>query len=339
LFGELLKKIIGILIVIFFIFGCTEQQSDLTIYTYDSMVSEYGLGPLVIPKFEEQCDCKVKIVSKGDAGQLLATLILEKDNPKADLVIGIDNSLYSKAVKVGILEKFVPENIYLVPENLRLDNQGYLIPYDYGFIAFIYDSKKIDIKMDSFESLLDPSLAKKIAIQHPKTSTPGLALLLWTISVYGDPGYKEYWKKLKPNILTVTDGWDESAGLFSAGEVPIYLSYASSPPYYVEFEEIDHFLAANFKEGHYVQIEGMGIIKGTKNRLLAEQFIEFSLEKSFQDEIPLTQFMFPINQSVELPGSFEYAIKPEKTLELDRTQIEEKSEEWILEWEKIMLSG
>jgi len=334
-----MKKIIGILILTFFVFGCTQQSSDLTIYTYDSMVSEYGLGPLVIPKFEEKCNCQVRIVSKGDAGQLLTTLILEQQNPKADIVIGIDNSLYSKAIREGILEKFVPENIYLVPENLRLDNQGYLIPYDYGFIAFMYDSEKIDIEIDSFESLLDPSLRKKIAIQHPKTSTPGLALLLWTISIYGDPGYKEYWKKLKPNILTVTDGWDESAGLFSAGEVPIYLSYASSPPYYVEFEEIDHYLAANFKEGHYVQIEGMGIIKGTKNRLLAEQFIEFSLENSFQKEIPLTQFMFPVNQSVELPESFDYALKPEIVLELDRKLVDEKSEDWILEWEKIMLSG
>lgn len=279
------------------------------------------------------------MVSKGDAGQVLAALVLEKNNPKADVVIGIDKSLYSKAVKEGILEQFVPKNIGIVPNQLRLDSEGYLTPYDYGYIAFVFDASKVEKKPDSFEAMLDPSFRKKIAIQHPKTSSPGLALLLWTISVYGDPGYKEFWKKFRPNVLTVTDGWDESAGLFSAGEVPIYLSYATSPPYYFEFEKIDHYIAAEFKEGHYIQVEGMGIARGAKNRKLAEQFIEFSLEKSFQQEIPFTQFMFPVNQEVELPKAFSHALKPAKSIELDRKLVEEKQEEWILEWEKIMLSG
>jgi len=337
-----MKKILFLIVLSLFVFGCAQQKSAipvLTIYTYDSMVSEFGLGPKVIPLFEEECNCKVNMISKGDAGLLLTTLILESKNPKADLAIGIDNSLYSKAVDAEIFEKFIPQNIDIVPQNLRLDNEGYLTPYDYSFIAFVFDSEKIDLELNSFNSLLDSSLEKKIAIQHPRTSSPGLALLLWSIEVYGDPGYKDFWEKFKPNVLTVTDGWDASAGLFSAGEVPIYLSYATSPPYYVEFEEIDHFKAANFNEGHYIQIEGMGIVKGAKNRKLAEQFIEFSLENKFQSEIPFTQFMFPINQEIILPVAFYHAIKPIKKLELNRTLVAEKQEEWILEWEKIMSSG
>ncbi len=302
------------------------------------MISEYGLGVKAVPKFEKQCGCTVNMISKGDAGQVLTALILEKNSPKADLVIGLDNSFYSKAVNAGVLEKFVPKNISLMPQNLRLDKEGYLTPFDYGFIAFVYDKEKIGFPLESFEDMLNTALGKKIAIEHPSTSSPGLALLLWTIKVYGDPGYKDFWKKFKPNVLKVTDGWDEAAGLFAAGEVPIYLSYAASPAYYAEFEGKENFVGANFKEGHYIQIEGIGIVKGAKNRALAEQFIEFSLTEEFQKEIPLTQFMFPVNQSIELPDSFDFAVKPAKTLELDRTLVEEKQEEWISEWEKIMSS-
>ncbi|MDO8634323.1 MAG: thiamine ABC transporter substrate binding subunit [archaeon] len=312
-----------------------EEKPVLRVYTYDSMVSEYGLGPKIVPKFEEECNCRVDMVSAGDAGQVLARLVLEKDNPKADVMIGLDNSLKPKAIEAGVLEKFTPPNIEIVPQELIFDAEGYITPFDFGFIAFVYDKNKISLAPKSFEDLLDERFREKIVIQNPRTSSPGLALLLWTIAVYGEDGYLGYWEKLEPNILTVTAGWDESAGMFAAGETPMYLSYATSPPYYVQFEEKDNFVAAHFTEGHYMQIEGIAIVKGTQKRKLAEEFIEFSLTEEFQEEIPLTQFMFPVNKSAELPASFEFALKPDKKLVLDGKLVSEKQEEWIFEWEKI----
>ena len=316
------KKIFAFfLLAVVLLAGCTstsnnntpagaEEKPVLRVYTYDSMVSEYGLGPKIVPKFEKDCNCKVDMVSAGDAGAVLARLVLEKGNPKADLVIGLDNSLKSKAIDSGVLEKFTPTNIEIVPQELRFDTEGYITPFDFGFVAFIYDNNKIAPAPQSFEDLLDERFQEKIVIQNPRTSSPGLALLLWTIAAYGEEGYLDYWEKLEPNILTVTAGWDESAGMFSAGETPMYLSYATSPPYYVEFEGKENFVAAHFKEGHYMQIEGIAIVKGTQKRHLAEEFIEFALTEKFQEEIPLTQFMFPINVDAKLPASFEFALKP-----------------------------
>lgn len=315
--------------------GGAEEKPVLRVYTYDSMVSEYGLGPKIVPKFEEECGCKVDMVSAGDAGQVLSRLMLEKDNPKADVVIGIDNNLKSKAIEAGVLEKFTPENIETVPRELRFDEESYITPFDFGFLSFIYDKNKIDPAPQGFEDLLDERFRDKIVIQNPRTSSPGLALLLWTVAVYGEEGYIDYWGKLEPNILAVTSGWDESAGMFAAGETPVYLSYATSPPYYAEFEGKDNFLAAHFPEGHYMQVEGIAIVKGAQERKLAEQFIEFALTKEFQEEIPLTQFMFPVNPDTELPASFEFALRPEKKLELDGKLVAEKQGEWISEWEKI----
>jgi len=327
-------------LLLVFLFGCAEEKKhDLVVYTYDSFASEYGLGPKIVPEFEKECNCKVRLSSKGDAGQMLNALILERDNPKADVVVGIDNSMASVAIKSEVIEKFVPENISIVPKELIFDREGYLTPFDYGYFAFIYDSNKIDFSLNGFDSLLDPRLEKKIVIQNPRTSSPGLGLLLWSVAVYGDPGYKDFWKKFKKNILTVTESWDQSAGLFSAGEAPIYLSYATSPPYYVQFENKRNYVAADFNEGHYLQVEGIGVVKGSKNRLLAEKFVEFSLRESFQKEIPLSQFMFPVNKSVALPESFEYALKPKRQLSLDPLLVAEKQEEWISEWEKIMRAG
>ena len=340
--------VFALLAIALLVSGCAQQQGTsannsgvpvLTIYTYDSMVSEYGLGPKVIPKFEAQCGCKVNMVAKGDAGQVLSALMLEKENPRADVAIGIDNSMLSAALNADVLAPFTPGNISLVPENLRFDKSGHLTAYDYGYFAFVYDSDALGFDLNGFNSMLDSRLRKKVLIQNPRTSSPGLGLLLWTVAVYGDPGYKEFWREFAPNVLTVTAGWDESAGLFSAGEAPVYLSYATSPPYYVLYENRTDYIAGNFAEGHYVQVEGMGIVNGAKNRALAEEFIAFSLTEPFQEEIPLNQYMFPINHSVELPDAYKYALKPSVQLELDPALVEQKQEEWISEWEKIMSSS
>lgn len=92
----------------------------------------------------------------------------------------------------------------------------------------------------------DPS--QKIAIQDPRTSTPGLGLLLWVKSVYGDKA-PEAWAKLRKRILTVTPGWSESYGLFTKGEVPMVLSYTTSPAYHMVSEKTDRYQAAGFPRG------------------------------------------------------------------------------------------
>ena len=58
----------------------------------------------------------------------------------------------------------------------------------------------------------------------------------------------------------------------------------------------------------------MVILKGAKHRSLAEKFIDFILTKDFQGEIPLTNWMFPVDPKVVLPKSFDYAPRPEKIL-------------------------
>ncbi len=336
-----MKKILFLAAIAVFLIGCTSappangEKPILRVYTYDSLAADYGLGPIVVPKFEAECGCTVELIAAGDAGQVLSRLVLEKNNPKADLVIGIDNTFKEKAIEAGVLEKFTPENISVVPQELRFDKEGYLTPYDYGFMAFVYDKTKIRPAPQSFEDLLDERFRDRIVIENPRTSSPGLALLLWTVAVYGENGFLEYWAKLKPNILTVTAGWDGAAGLFGAGEAPVYLSYATSPPYYVQFEENENFLAAEFKEGHFLQVEGMAIVKGTQKQELAGQFIEFALTEKFQAEIPLTQFMFPVNENVQMPESFDFALRPAKTVSLDEKLVDEKQEEWISQWETV----
>ena len=76
-------------------------------------------------------------------------------------------------------------------------------------------------------------------------------------------------------------------------------------------------MIVEFPEGHPIQIEGAGIVKGAKNRLAAETFMDFMLGPDFQNAIPLTNWMYPVISTTELPDSYSYAPKPARTLLVD----------------------
>jgi hypothetical protein len=82
-----------------------------------------------------------------------------------------------------------------------------------------------------------------VIYEDPRTSTPGLGLLLWMQKVYGDKA-PEAWQKLAAKTVTVTKGWSEAYGLFLKGESDLVLSYTTSPAYHIIEEKKDNYAAA-----------------------------------------------------------------------------------------------
>ncbi len=290
--------------------GCGKPMADkLVVYCYDSFASDWGLGPAVIPAFEKATGIKVELVAAGDAGQALARVIDERARPLADVLIGVDNHILPKALEAKVFESYRPSGWEMVPEGFVLDEAWRITPFDWGSFAIIWDKAKLENPPRSLEELTRPEYARKLIIMDPRTSTPGYGFLAWTKAVYGD-GMAEYWKRLKPSILTMSPGWDTGYGLFTAGEAPLVVSYTTSPAYHAEYEEPGRYEALIFPEGHPVQIEGAAIVRGSKRRAAARAFLDFMLSEAFQKEVPLTNFMYPILEDTTLPASFEYAPRP-----------------------------
>ena len=64
------------------------------------------------------------------------------------------------------------------------------------------------------------------------------------------------------------------------------------------------------------------------------------LSPDFQASIPLTWFVFPANETVELPEEFvEYTVVPASPITLDPTLVEENRERWIEEWSELVLGS
>ncbi len=64
--------------------------------------------------------------------------------------------------------------------------------------------------------------------------------------------------------VTVTKGWAEAYSMFPGVEADLVLSYTTSPAYHLIAENDARFATANFREGHYLQVEVAAKVKSTK---------------------------------------------------------------------------
>jgi thiamine transport system substrate-binding protein len=310
--------------------GAQAADKTLTIYTYESFTSEWGPGPKVKAAFEKTCDCTVNFVSVADGVALLSRLKLEGAGTKADVVLGLDTNLITEAKATGLFDvSGVDTSALKVPGDFKDD---VFVPYDYGHFAVIYDTQTIKNPPTSLKELVEGDPAQKIVIEDPRTSTPGLGLLLWVKSVYGEKA-PEAWAKLKARVLTVTPGWSEAYGLFTKGEAPMVLSYTTSPAYHMVSENTDRYQAAAFSEGHYIQIEVAGLLKNAPDKALAQDFLKFMVTSGFQDTIPTNNWMMPVAATSEpLPAAFGKLVNPSKTFLMSSDEVAKNRKAWIGEW-------
>jgi thiamine transport system substrate-binding protein len=315
------------------VFATAAAEADtpkLTVYTYSSFVADWGPGPKITPLFEAKCGCKIEWVSVGDGAGLLARLKLEGKNSPADVVLGLDTSLTAEAAATGLI---APHGADLSALKLPItwsDND--FVPFDYGYFAFVYDSQTLKSPPQSLADLANGGADPKVLLEDPRTSTPGLGLMLWMKSVYGDKA-GDAWKKLAPRILTVSRSWDEAYGLFTKGEAPMVLSYTTSPAYHIMEDKTDRYKALNFPEGNYMQVEVAGMLAGAKHADLARQFLQFLVSLDFQKEIPTTNWMFPvIDVGADLPPAFRDIPQPAKSLLMPADQVAQHRAAWIKEW-------
>lgn len=301
------------------------QDNVLTVYTYESFVTEWGPGPVIEEAFEATCDCDLQFEAAGDGAALLSRLQLEGPRTEADIVLGLDTNLTAAARETGL---FAEHGI--TPElDLPVDwADDHFLPFDWGYFAFVGNAG--DPAPDSLRALADSDIS--IVIQDPRSSTPGLGLLMWVKTIYGDEA-GALWEDLSDNIVTVTPGWSEAYGLFLEGEADAVLSYTTSPAYHLIAEEDDSKVAWAFDEGHYMQVEVAGKVAGTDVPDLADQFMAFMLTDAFQSAIPTTNWMYPaVVPEGGLPAGFETLIEPDKALLLDTEEAAAMRDAALEEW-------
>lgn len=319
------------------------ETRTLTVMSHDSLNVSEG----IIQEFELANNVKITFLKSGDAGAALNKAILAKDAPLADVFYGVDNTFLSRALDSDIFDSYASPNLVNVPDEFQLDLKNRATPVDYGDVCINYSKAFFDKNglalPASLDDLKKPEYKDLLVVENPATSSPGLAFLLATIAQYGDPGYLSYWKDLRQNGVVVVDGWGTAystnfSGSSGHGPQPMVVSYASSPPFEVTGDMTESPIGTIIAPGTcFRQIEFVGILKGTKNRDLAEKFIDFMLDVKFQEDMPLNMYVYPVNSNAKLPESFvkyaDVAVSPAGV----PANLDAMRETWINDWTQAVL--
>jgi thiamine transport system substrate-binding protein len=323
----------------------TEPQT-ITVMTHDS----FSVSEDVVKSFEEANNAKVTFLQSGDAGAVLNKAILTKDAPLADVLFGVDNTFLSRALEGDIFEVYESPAFSAIPEQFKLDLSNRALPVDYGDVCINYDKAYFAENNlavpQSLEDLIKPEYEGLLVVENPATSSTGLAFLLATVAHFGD-SFTEYWQQLKDNGVVVVDGWETAyytnfSGSSGKGPQPMVVSYGTSPAAEVIFAEtpLEDAPTASIlgPDTCFRQIEFVGILKGTKQRALAEKFVDFMLSKQFQEDVPLQMFVYPVLPDAVLPDEFtKYAQAPEQTAQLSPDEIAANRDQWIQAWTDVVL--
>ena len=317
-----MKRLMLLVVLAATTLGCeSDEPVTLTLISHDSFAD--AVDESTFASFTAETGVTVEVLAAGDAGAMVNQAILTKDNPLADVLFGVDDTFLQRATEAEIFE-------------------GEVSAIDYGDVCINYD-------LEAFTSAPPPAtlddltnLADQLVVEDPSLSSPGLAFLLSTIDRYGD-GWVDYWTTLRDNGVLVAPGWSEAYyGEFSGGagegDRPIVVSYASSPPAEVIFADppVDEPPTAVMTDGCYRQTEFAGILSGTEHSVEAGQLIDFMLSIPFQETIPLTWFVYPVNEGAELPEVFiENTSVPSDPVQMDPATIDENREQWLEEWSDI----
>jgi len=336
-----------------FLASCTTSPTvkvpalELRVMTHDS----FAVSESIIRSFETEHSVKVSFIKSGDTGSLLNRAILTSASPEADVLYGIDNTYLSRALEAGLFVPYRSNITDRIPQDFIIEPDNLVTPIDFGDVCINYDrnyllSNNLEVP-NSLDEFTNIRYRGMLVVENPATSSPGLAFLLTTVAYYGESGYLDYWQQLKDNDVVVVNDWSTAyytnfSGSSGKGLQPFVVSYNTSPAaevYYAASAIIEPPTASiTAAQTCYRQIEFAGILKGTQQEELAGKFIDYLLSNTFQEDMPLQMFVFPVNPDAILPDVFNMAIViPDQPVMLSPLEISNKRDRWIQEWTGVML--
>lgn len=302
------------------------QQKEVTLIAYDSFTPEEG----IFDAFTTGSGYTVKVVNGGDSGAVISKAILASGNPEGDVLWGVDNTSLSRVINAEVFESYAEVNTGDVCVNID---------------AEWFASRNVEIPT-TLEDLASPTYKDLLVVQDPVSSSPGLGFLLATVAHFGENNWTQYWTSLMNNGVLVAPDWTTAyytnfSGSSGKGDRPLVVSYGSSPPAEVVFSDppVDTPPTSVLEASCFQQIEYVGVLRGAKNGDGAKALVDYLLGKDFQESMPLSLFVYPVNQDAQLPEVFtKFAIRPDNPLTLSPDVIADNRDNWLEEWREIVLS-
>ena len=256
--------------------GASAQKTQLTVYTAleTDQLKAYQQG------FEKANPTIELVWVRDSTGIITAKLLAEKNNPKADVVMGVAATSMAIFDTEGMLVPYAPPGLnrlaaqYRDPKNppawVGMDVWGSAICFNY-----VEAAKRGIPQPKSWKDLLNPIYKGQIVMPHPASSGTGFFDVSAWLQLWGEADGWKFMDALHENIAQYMHSGSRPCAAAAAGEYTVGISFeyranrekARGAPIDLVFP----------KEGLGWDLEATGIHKGTKNMAAAQKLLDWSV--------------------------------------------------------------
>jgi iron(III) transport system substrate-binding protein len=255
------------------------QKTKLTVYT---ALENDQLGPFkqIIEAAVPEADI---VWVRDSTGVITARFLAEKDNPRADMVLGLAVTSLIMFEKAGLLETYEPKGV----DKLRPAFRDTAPPYTWtGMDAFVSvvcfntaEAAKGNVKPPvSWKDLTGPEYKGKIVMPHPASSGTGyLAVAAW-LQIMGEAEGWKFMDGLHENIAVYTHSGSAPCVQAAKGERMVGIGFdMRGAREKSQGAPLELILP---KEGAGWDMEATSIVKGTKNLAVAKKVADWGASKA-----------------------------------------------------------
>ncbi|GLI21556.1 MULTISPECIES: PotD/PotF family extracellular solute-binding protein [Xanthobacter] len=318
-----------------FVAGPASAAEKLVVSTWGGSFRDL-IAEAIASKFTKDTGVEVEYITGGTIDRLNKAK-LAKGSPESDITF--------TTAHVGWLyandDLFETLDLSKMPNASKLVPQAKVSPYHIGAWAYVYtigyrpDLTPKNINFSSWADLWNPELKGMLAAPD---FDPSHIIAVSALLAGGSPAD---WQKgeqkllaLKPNFKAFYTNDANSQQLIATGETPVQIMLSMNA-YYMIAQGVPIKLVIP-KEGGVLGIDTMAIMKGSKNRELAEKFINTALDPEVQGKIAELKKGSPTvlgakvsPETAKLPGVFTTAEQWDKeTIIIDHKLRAEKTAEW-----------
>ncbi len=252
-------------------------EGTITVFNWYDYIDES-----VISMFEQETGISVKYANFTTNEEMYAKL--SSGAGDYDVIFPSDY-IIERMIKEDMLEKLDPAqvpNAAGVVEWLKTpdyDPEGaYSVPYMWGTVGLLYNTTMLEGEIDSWAPIFDAANQKSVFMLDSIRDSLGIALKYLGYSMNTkEPEALEAAKQLllKQKADNIVKGYlvDEVKDKMVAGEAPMAVVWSGDALYAMDQSEDLAYVVPN--EGSNVWVDGMCIPKNSKNKELAQQFINF----------------------------------------------------------------
>jgi iron(III) transport system substrate-binding protein len=251
-----------------------------------------GYAERMVQEFEARNPgVTVHVINPGGTEAMIARLIAERDNPRADIMHSGGSTEYAFAKSQGILQPVdlgdigIPAEIPLGSGMLPTrDPENYYFSWAVLFSGIMVNTERLsELNLPaptSYKDLTNPIYKGQIVSPNPLLSSTAMNNVLATIQAYGPDEVWELWDGINANIGLYSDSTSNTYNLVNRGEFAIGI--VNNRPvfeYQMQGWPVEFIFP---RDGAMVQDNAVGVVNGAKNPELAKKFIEFLLGEDMQ---------------------------------------------------------